>query len=89
MRDLSSATARARWLAEVAAALDQAMILVERLGGTMHGRAEWSELLDMIEAARRRARALRLRACLPIETEPHPNRSGLPVATDNGGSRLD
>ena len=72
MRNQSSAAARARWLAEVAAALDEALILVERIGGHVRDRAERSELLELIEAARRKTRAMRLRSRPPIGTEPPP-----------------
>lgn len=59
MRDESSAAERARWLAEVALALDQAKLIVERLGGSMQARAE---LKQRIEAARRTTHGLRLGA---------------------------
>lgn len=89
MRNLSSAAERARWLAEVAAALDEAMILVERMGRPARDRAERSELLDRIEAARRKTRALRLRRHRPIETELPPKWSGPLFGTGYSGSLAD
>jgi hypothetical protein len=60
MRKLSSAAGRARWLAEVAQALDDAKALVERMGGSFGGRRERAELIERIEAARQATRSLRL-----------------------------
>ena len=60
MRELSSAAGRARWLAEVAQALDEAKALVERMGRVFAGRRERAELIERIEAARQATRALRL-----------------------------
>jgi hypothetical protein len=88
-RDWSSAAARARWLAEVAAALDEAMILVERLGGHVHDRNARIELLDRIEAARQRTRLLRLRHRPSIAVEPPPKWSGWPANAGNGESCVD
>jgi hypothetical protein len=60
MRRIPSAAERARWLAEVAQALDQAQAVVERMsGGGADGR-EHSELVHRIEAARQLTRSLRL-----------------------------
>ena len=60
MRRIPSAAERARWLAEVAQALDQAQALVERMSrGAVDGR-ERSELVHRIEAARQLTRSLRL-----------------------------
>lgn len=88
-RDWSSAAERARWLAELEAALDEAMILVERISANVRDRAERTELLELIEAARRKTRALRLRRRPPIETEPHPKWSGRPFDIASNGSRAD
>ena len=60
MRELSSAAGRARWLADVAQALDDAKALIERMGGAFAGRRERAELLYRIEAAQQATRALRL-----------------------------
>ena len=76
MHDLSSAADRARWLAEVAAALDEAMILVERMSVNASDRAERIELLELIEAARRKTRTLRLRRHRPSETDLPPKWTG-------------
>jgi hypothetical protein len=62
MPELSSAAGHARWLADVAQALDDAETLVERMSGTFAGRRERAELLYRIEAARQATRALRLRS---------------------------
>ncbi len=60
MRKLSSAAGRARWLADVAQALDEAKALVERMGATFGDRRERAQLIERIEAARHATRTLRL-----------------------------
>jgi hypothetical protein len=60
MRRIPSAAERARWLAEVAQALDQAQALVERIGKKAGNDREHGELVDRIEAARQMTRTLRL-----------------------------
>ena len=64
MRRIPSAAERARWLAEVAQTLDQAQMLVERmgdgLGDGLGDSGERAELIQRIEGARRMTRALRL-----------------------------
>ena len=60
MQDIPSAAARARCLAELADALDQAQIAVERLSAERGDEAERTELLERIESARRATRTLRL-----------------------------
>lgn len=62
MQDIPSAAARARCLAELADALDQAQAAVERLGETGGRADERAELLQRIESARRATRAVRLGA---------------------------
>ena len=60
MRMIPSAAERARWLAEVAQALDHAQSLVERMGEKAGDSRHRVELLDRIEGARHMTRALRL-----------------------------
>jgi hypothetical protein len=60
MRKNPSAAERARWLAEVAQALDQAQAVVERLSTTAGDSRQRAELLHRIEGARHMTRALRL-----------------------------
>ena len=60
MRKVPSAAERARWLAEVAQALDQAQLFVERLGDRAGARSDHSELADRIAAAKQLTRTLRL-----------------------------
>ena len=60
MRRIPPSAERARWLAEVAQALDHAKILVERMGDTPVAWRERVELADRIEAARQLTRSLRL-----------------------------
>lgn len=67
MRELSSAAGRARWLAEVAQALDEAKALVERMSSALADRRERTELLHRIDAARQATRALRMRSDRRIE----------------------
>ena len=60
MRKIPSAAVRARWLAEVAQALDQARTVVERMDSTPDNWRERAELAYRIEAARQLTRSLRL-----------------------------
>ena len=60
MRNFPSAAERARWLAEVAEALDQARAVAERLTETAGNSRERDELVHRIEGARHLTRALRL-----------------------------
>lgn len=60
MRKIPSAAVRARWLAEVAQALDQAQALVERLNSKRGDWREGAELAHRIAAARQLTRTLRL-----------------------------
>ena len=60
MRKSPSAAERARWLAEVAQALDQAQAVVERLRETAGDSRQRVELLQRIEGARHLTRTLRL-----------------------------
>ena len=60
MRKIPSAAERARWLAEVAQALDQARLLVEKLSSERANWRERAELAQRIEAARQMTQSLRL-----------------------------
>jgi hypothetical protein len=60
MKDYHGA-ARAEWLAELAAALDQARGLVNRVDSSAMESDEWVDLMLRIEAARLDIRALQLR----------------------------
>ena len=60
MRKIPSAAERARWLAEVAQALDQAWTLLERLDSTPGDCRERAELAHRIETAKHMTRSLRL-----------------------------
>lgn len=63
-------SARARWLAELAAALDAAQAMLAHLGRP-HSSPEAMELNVRIEAARLEVLALRLRARrMPAEIDP-------------------
>lgn len=57
----ASAALRARWLAELAEALEEARLLVKQLGG-MQGRVEAAELLARIQAIGLEVEAIRLAA---------------------------
>lgn len=61
MREEDRAAARARWLAEVAHALDSASALAERLRVEPAQRPAFLELLVRIETARIQTHSLRLR----------------------------
>lgn len=60
MRKIPSAAERARWLAEVAQALDQAWTLLERLDSTPGDWRKRAELAHRIESAKQMTRSLRL-----------------------------
>lgn len=60
MRRFPSAAERARWLAEVAQALDQAQAFVERMSSDAIDGRERNQLVHRIEAARQVTRSLRL-----------------------------
>ena len=60
MRKIPPAAERARWLAEVAQALDQAQALVERMSDKAGDRRSRAELIRRLEAARQLTRSLRL-----------------------------
>ena len=62
MRRIPSAAEHARWLAEVAQALDQAQAIVERMGETHAAWRERTELAHRIAAAKQLTRSLRLRS---------------------------
>ena len=72
MREIPSAAERARWLAEVADALDQAMALVERIGREPYQWPQRTELIHRIAAASQLTRALRLGSDRRINREIHP-----------------
>ena len=60
MREIPSAAERARWLAEVAQALDQAWTLLERMENSPGDRRERVELAHRIATAKQMTRSLRL-----------------------------
>ena len=60
MRKIPSAAERARWLAEVAQALDQAQALLLQMGEREGDTRQRTELVYRIEAARQLTRSLRL-----------------------------
>lgn len=70
-----SAAARAQWLAELAAALDSARVMIERLiatDGALPRRAEGAELLTRIIWARSETRAMQLRQSSRLERQSGP-----------------
>jgi hypothetical protein len=71
-----SAVERARWLAEVSAALNQAKRLVQELGAE-GGRLEAIELYAHIEALRFEIEAMRMRRAVRPLSPEHPNRTNL------------
>ena len=73
MRNIPSAAERARWLAEVAQALDQAQALVERMADGVGDSGERSELIGRLKAARKMTRALRLSSDRRIARTIAPN----------------
>ena len=73
MRNIPSAAERARWLAEVAQALDQAQALVERMADGIGDSGERSELIGRLKAARKMTRALRLSSDRRIARTIAPN----------------
>lgn len=72
MRRIPSAAERARWLAEVAQALDEARLLVDRLGARQCDSRARAELIQRIEAARQRTRSLRLGSARRLAEPFHP-----------------
>lgn len=70
-----AAAARARWLAEVAAALDQARSLLIELGASSGTTPERIELYVRIETARLEVQALRLGRMIRAADEPDPKRT--------------
>ena len=70
-----AAADRARWLAEVAAALDRARALIIDLGAGTKPNAEEVELYLRIEAARLEVQALRLSRTVRAPEQMSPNRS--------------
>ena len=72
MRDIPSAAERARWLAEVAQALDEAQLLVERIPPNQGEAGPRLELLHRIESARRATRTMRLASHRRIARPSHP-----------------
>lgn len=74
-----AAMARARWLAEVSAALEQARRLAQEVRESAAGGPDSAELIARIETARRAIRALQLRGQrMPIGFPPewsHPSGS--------------
>jgi acyl-CoA reductase-like NAD-dependent aldehyde dehydrogenase len=75
------ATERARWLAEVARALNDARDIVARLDCVEANRAEAVELYLRIEAARLEVQALRLSRSLQPRQEFGPERTDLQPRT--------
>ena len=73
MRKIPSAADRARWLAEVAEALDQAQALVERMVAKPEESRDRAELIHHLEAARQMTRALRLSSDRRIARPNGPN----------------
>jgi uncharacterized membrane protein YfbV (UPF0208 family) len=72
MRKIASAAMRARWLAEVAQALDQAHSLVELINGKPGDWRERAELAHRIAAARQLTRTLRASSERRLEREVPP-----------------
>ena len=70
--DLSPAD-RARWLAELSEALDQALMLVTRVALTADQQAEAFELYLLIEAARLEIQSLRLSRSLRPRDDSSPD----------------
>ncbi len=63
---------RARWLAELSAALDEARLLVKHLGGA-EGRLEAVELYARIETLRLEVEAIRLGQRYARSEDSYPN----------------
>ena len=70
---------RARWLAEVADALEQAHRLLFELELTADSAADALELNVRIEAARLEVQSLRLSRSISPRTPPDPNWTNLPA----------
>ena len=73
MCKIPSAAERARWLAEVAQALDQAQVLVERISGESGQRHANAELRHRIELAKQVTRSLRLSSDRRLTRPTDPN----------------
>jgi hypothetical protein len=69
----TSATERARWLAELALALEEAQKVAWRLGVSEGDNAEAKELYSRIEAARAEVDRLRLSGFRRIREESDPD----------------
>jgi hypothetical protein len=67
-----SASERARWLAELAEALEQAERLLWSLPELPRGRSEIMELYASLDAARAEVQALRSRRVVPSRPNPAP-----------------
>ena len=80
------AAGRARWLAEVAAALDEARALLINPGLGTEPTREAVELYLRIEAARLEVQALRLSRMVRGPGETSPNRTESPWLRRIGGS---
>ena len=80
-------TERARWLAEVAQALNEAQALVTRLDLSGARRVEMGELYLRIEAARLEVQSLRLSRSVQPRQEVSPEWIGLPLWARTGSQR--
>jgi hypothetical protein len=80
------ATARARWLAEVAIALEQAELVLNRLNGDVHPGWNLTELLMRIGAAKREVALLRLGR--PSRSQSDPRWTKLPPWQDGDRSAV-
>jgi len=80
-------TERARWLAEVAQALNDAQALVTRLDLSGARQAETVELYLRIEAARLEVQSLRLSRSVQPRQEFGPEWNGLPLWARTGSQR--
>lgn len=71
------AAARARWLAELSQALDEAHQVLVKLQLSADGRPDAMELFARIEAAKLEVQSLRLSRSLNPRKENDPNRTNL------------
>jgi len=67
-----SAAERARWLAELADALEQAERLIWSLGDLPHANSEMIELYSSLDAARAEVQALRFRRAATTRADLQP-----------------
>lgn len=67
-----SAAERARWLAELAEALEQAERLVWSMGDLRQADPQMIELYSALDAARAEVEALRFRRALPARSDLQP-----------------